>query len=229
MYELEGDEEPANAPVAIKKRVDGLELGVRQTAADERRQIVLLVQELLQVVECTRHLGDRRRHKGSLRKGRVLRPDPVLALAELAGELVGPADAAHKLSVDLAYEPQREGEFGQPFQAVVHGADVVHDLFDIPGHLPLGRVQLEGEGILQRALDTLDLRAQHRLPAHVHGDEQVRIRQRPCHAVQPAHGLIRAREQPDHSEVHIDRRVRRKGRRNEGRVPGRLLHESTRT
>ena len=93
--ELEGDEEPAHAPVAVQERVDGLELGVHEAAVDEHGQVALFVQELLKVVERLGHLGHRRRDEGGLGEGRSARADPVLAPAKLAGQLVGATGAAH--------------------------------------------------------------------------------------------------------------------------------------
>jgi hypothetical protein len=134
--ELEGDEEPAHAPVAVQKRVDGLELGMHEAAVDEHGQVALFVQEILKVVERLGHLGDRRRDEGGPGEGRPARADPVLAPSELAGELVGATGAAQELGVYLADQAQRQRQGRQPLQTVVHGPDVVHDLLHVLRHVP---------------------------------------------------------------------------------------------
>jgi hypothetical protein len=53
----------------------------------------------------------------------------------------------------------------------------------------LGR-ELNVQQVLQRALRALDLRAQAGLLAHVHGDEQVRVRDGSDDAVEPAERKI---------------------------------------
>jgi len=85
MHEQERDQEPPHTTVAIDERVDGFELGVSEPDVDQDRQLVLLVEEALEVVESRMHLRERGRHEGRSFNGRVLRSDPVLMSAELSG------------------------------------------------------------------------------------------------------------------------------------------------
>ena len=60
------------------------ELRVREADLHEKRQVVVLMQEGLEVAERRRDLVGRRRDKGGSGERRTARPDPVLAAPELA-------------------------------------------------------------------------------------------------------------------------------------------------
>src|SRR6266498_1531461 len=100
----ERDEQPADAAVAVEKRMDRLELIVNERQADQRREMRLGVQELLEQVERGVHLRDRRRDVRRLRDLRSRLPDPVLHRAELARGAAIAAHALHQLTVQLADE-----------------------------------------------------------------------------------------------------------------------------
>ena len=94
--------------------------------------------------------------------------------------------------MDFANQTKRERKLREPLQAVVHGGYVIHDLFDIPGRTNSAGVQLELEEILQRALGSFNLRAEDRLPLHVHGNEEIGIGQKLRGAIQAPQPLVGA-------------------------------------
>ncbi len=55
--------------------------------------------------------------------------------------------------------------------------------------------------LVERARDSLDLRAQHRLLANIHRNEQIRIRQQRRHAGKLPEGEIRLRQKADQLRV----------------------------
>src|SRR5262245_3415462 len=81
----EGDEEPANATVAIEKGMDRLELCVRHPDPDDQRQLVLRVQKPLQVAERRWYLLRRRWNERGPRETRPRGTNPVLRAPKLAG------------------------------------------------------------------------------------------------------------------------------------------------
>ena len=225
MDEQEGDQQPADTAVAVEEWVDGLELRMCQAGVDECGQL-LLVQEALEVVERLLHLVDRGRHERRLCQARVLRPDPVLRAAKLAGETVSTATAGQELTVDLADQAERERQLAKPIQAVVHRVDVADDLVDVlrqPAPSRTG-LELDREQILERALRPLDLRAEHSLAPDVHVDEEVRVRNGLDDAVQATDGLIGPGQERVQLTVEGDRRVGRERRRDERRVARALFH-----
>lgn len=113
--------------------------------------------------------------------------------------------------MDLPNQAQRKWEGSEPIEAVVHGADVVHDLFHIARYRPNARAQLHCEQVLEGALRSFDLRTEDGLPSHVHGDEEVRVREMTVDdSVKPPDCLIRPRKEGEQARAHhVDRGVRR--------------------
>lgn len=99
--------------------------------------------------------------------------------------------------MDLAEQPEAQGELvlAEPDQPMVHSGDVVHDLFEVCRALLPLLAGLESEDVVERALGPLDLRAQDRLLAHVHRDEQVRVREDRGDTVEPPERAVRVGEQ----------------------------------
>jgi hypothetical protein len=129
--------------------------------------------------------------------------------------------------VDLAEKPHRHRQLGEPCQAVLHRAHVIHDLVDVSRAIRCQQLRLGGEQILQRALGALDLAREHRLLAHVHENKEVRVGQRLHGAVEPAQRTVGVGEQALQLAGNPDRRVRRQRRRQECAVAFRLAHEPT--
>jgi hypothetical protein len=80
------DERPAGPAVAIGKRVDGLELGVRDRGLGDRGQCLARA-EGGQVFDQARYEFGRRRHEYRRAGVVVASPDPVLLLPQSSGEL----------------------------------------------------------------------------------------------------------------------------------------------
>ncbi|MNV53470.1 hypothetical protein D3C71_1456220 [compost metagenome] len=75
-----GNQQAANAAIAVKKRVNGFKLRVHQRNLDQRRQgAVGLVNELLHIAQQRCHTLGRRRHKHGI--ARLGATNPVLRAA----------------------------------------------------------------------------------------------------------------------------------------------------
>ncbi|GIX33058.1 MAG: hypothetical protein KatS3mg125_1014 [Lysobacterales bacterium] len=118
-------------------------------------------------------------------------------------------DALHELRMDLADQAHRDGKIGQPCQAMVHGPHVVGYLLHVLGGVGVEKLRLGGEQVLQRALCALDLAGEHRLLAHVHVDEEIRIGQREHRAIEPAQRVVGGGEPLAQGAAEIERRVGR--------------------
>lgn len=79
------DEQPADASIAVQKRVDGLELGVDQADLDQQGQRRPVMEEPFQVAEGIEDFMGRGRNESGFGQGATARPDPVLAGSQLAG------------------------------------------------------------------------------------------------------------------------------------------------
>ena len=214
MDEQKRDQETPDSAVAVEERVDRLELRVRQTGVDERRER-LLVEKPLEVVQRHLHLRDRRRDESGLVQGRVLGPDPVLRAAELAREAVGATGPRKQLTMDLGDQAERERQVAQSSEPVVHRVDVPDDFLNVLGQAsPRGRrLQLGGEEVLERALGPLDLRAEDGFAPDVHVDEEVRVWDRLDDAVEPSHRLVGLGEEGVQRPVERDRWIGGQGSR----------------
>ena len=74
---------------------------------------------------------------------------------------------------------------------MVHRPHIVHYLIHIAGQrLGAEQIGLRRQQVLQGALCALDLAGEHRLLAHVHEHEQIRVWQRFHRPIQPAQGSI---------------------------------------
>lgn len=127
--------------------------------------------------------------------------------------------ALEQVGVDLADQPHRHRQSGQPTQAMVHRTHIVHHLVHI-ARQALGAEQLGllRQHVLQRALGAINLAGQHRLLAHVHEHEQVGIGQRFHRAIRPPQGPIGLGEQHLQLATQLQRRIRQQVCRMEGAV-----------
>jgi hypothetical protein len=101
--EVEDDQEAAEAAVAVQERVDRLELEVGEGAPNEEREIHVLVQKRLEIVERILEEISRRRHEK--RVGGVGSADPVLATAKLARRPLLPANPLQQFGMHLPDQP----------------------------------------------------------------------------------------------------------------------------
>lgn len=226
LAEKECDEEAANAAVSVQKGMDGLELGVGQSAEDERRHGGLPVQECFKIGKGLHHFGHRGRGEGGGLERATLRANPVLRTAEFPGRLVTPPHAGHQLAVDFTDEPQAEGQLGKASEPVVHGGDVVHHFLNILGlfrGLPLG---FELQDIFKGALRALDLGTEHGFVAHVHGHEEIGIRKDGADTIEPTQCPICLGKQVVQLVIPDQGGIWRERRRHKGGVSRRLFYKS---
>jgi len=149
--EKECDQEPADAPVPIQKRMDRLELGVNQRDVNHRRQ-GSIVQELLPISQAGHQLCRRRGNVGCVCQGGPGRPDPVLRSAKLTGSRSVTPNAPHQLLVELPHEPEGERECLETLAPVLEGDYVVPHLAEVGGtaldnNPGLGREQFAQSGL----------------------------------------------------------------------------------
>ena len=81
--------------------------------------------------------------------------------------------------------------------------------------------------IAQRTLRALNLARKHRLPAHEHQDEQVRVGQNLDRAVEPSQFAISSRQEGQQRLVHRERRIRRQGLGQKGAIAASLHRVGT--
>ena len=112
-HQQERDQEASDAAIAVEEGVDRLEVGVGDGGVHERRQ-GLVVEEPLPGGEARHQLIGRGRDVGRVVHRAARRSDPVLAAPELARRRHVPAHPPHEVLVQLAHEPQRNGQRRQP-------------------------------------------------------------------------------------------------------------------
>ena len=219
LSEQEGDQQPSHPPIAIQKGMDGFELGMGQTDANQGRQIVLGMEKLLQSAQRLRQLLRGWRHKRGRGQAAAAGADPVLATAQLTRSQPAATHALQQFGVDLGDQPHRHRQRGQPLEAMVHRLHIVHHFIHIARQaLGAEEVGLRRQQILQGALGALDLAREHRLLAHIHEHKQIGIRQGFHRPIQPAQGPIGLGEQHLQLAAQLQRRIGWQRRRMEGPV-----------
>src|SRR5205823_5118365 len=98
----ESDEQAAHTPVAIEERMNGLELVMNEGETNQRGQVRLGMEELLEHVERRVHLRNRWWNVGRVRNRRSGLADPILHAAKLARRAALAANAGQQLRVHLA-------------------------------------------------------------------------------------------------------------------------------
>ena len=180
------------------------------------------MQERFECTERFRHHVGRWWHEARRVERAASGTNPVLARAQLAWLQLAAARAMHELGMNLADKSHTHGQFGQPFQSVVHRAHIVDDLIHIARQMLTRHQRLSGKQILQRTLRALDLAREHRLLAHVHVNEEIGIGQGEHRAVEPPECAISAREQRHQLAGKINCRVRRQRARHKRAVASQL-------
>ncbi len=225
MGKQKGDQKSPNSAIPICKRMDRLELGVREANMDENWEPALFVQKALEIPECLVHIGYGRWDEGCSLDRRVLGADPILVASELSRRPQGTSTGAQQLRMDLSDKPCRERQRRQPLKAVVHCTDVVDNLLDVTWKPRSSGFEVGGKKIIKGALGALDLGAENCLSPNVHGNKKIGIGNRLHHSVQPAERLIGSRQCRQHLGVELDRWIGRKRLGNEGFVPLGLFNE----
>ena len=125
----ERDQQSPDPAVPVEKGVDGLELGVRQADADERRQTVrVAMQKVLQSAQGVRDFVGRRRNEDGLVERAAGGTDPILRRAVIRRAPTGrPALRARDVRESRG-TGGRTGQRAQPSDPVVHGVYVVDHL-----------------------------------------------------------------------------------------------------
>ena len=106
-YQVERHQQASNTPIAVQKRVDGLELVVGDGKPDQMRDVnLVIVPEEFQVAHQLWNAIRVGRNEDGVRQTRS--PDPVLAGAELTRLLVLAAHTLHQAGMGLAEQAVRE-------------------------------------------------------------------------------------------------------------------------
>src|SRR5437870_4164581 len=107
MTEKKGDQNSADAAIAVEKRMNRFELHVREAGPYQHRKAIIFgVQKFFERRHFFRNSGVRRRHERRIARPRAA--EPILRSAKLSGVLVAAAAAGKKHAVDLANESIRE-------------------------------------------------------------------------------------------------------------------------
>ena len=145
----EGDQQPAYPAVAIKERVDGLELHMGKRSLEQGPRRSRVMHEPLECGHAGLHFLRRRRHEDSC--SRTSPADPVLAGAELPRVLTGASPPRKEYGVNLAYQPIGQWKtFGQASKPVLHRRHVVGDLNDVVEGYARRLFELEEQQVGQR-------------------------------------------------------------------------------
>src|SRR3990172_11348957 len=91
MPQQQGDQQPSNAAVPIKERVDGLELVVDQPDTNQAWQLRRCMKVLLKLIEALVHVVDRRGNIGGVFQRAPGRTDPILTAPGLTRGSVLPS------------------------------------------------------------------------------------------------------------------------------------------
>jgi len=119
--EIEVDEEPSQPSVAVQEGVDGLELVVKERAADENRKRRLLVEEPLEIRHRIGYELGRRCNEDCL--GWTSTADPVRRRPEVTRRPFLPANVPEQLGMHLSDEPIAERQFGEALESDLERAD----------------------------------------------------------------------------------------------------------
>jgi hypothetical protein len=149
----ERDQQASDAAIAIEKRVDGFKLGMGQAAANQQRHGgFAFVQEFFERAQGVHQLVRRWRYERRVGQCAACRANPVLGGAEFARWFFPAPHVLHQLAVNFAHQSQAQGQLTQATQPVVHGTNVVDDLFHVFRSVIAGALRLEGQHVFQRAL-----------------------------------------------------------------------------
>ena len=85
LHEQERDKQAPDAAVAVKERVDRLELGVSERCLDKGGKVRRVVQEAFKVIQRRVHVYRGRRHERSVLNPGTFASDPGLGGPKLAG------------------------------------------------------------------------------------------------------------------------------------------------
>ena len=189
------NESSAGPPVAVRERMDGFELRVRERCLCDGGEGIR-VAERAQIVDETGHKLRWRRHEGR-RAGVVLAAaDPVLPVPELARVRRVPR-AGHEAIMEVEHGLRRDRiPWSDLADRGVHGVDVAQNLGG--GQVDRSFAELPrclGPQQLARAdLEALDAGRGHRLGAEQEAGQPFGVRQGGCPGVQPGKRRLGVRD-----------------------------------
>jgi hypothetical protein len=181
----QGDEEAAEAAIAIKKRVNGLELHMGQRGFDQHGQADgFFVEEGFQRGHAGLDLWRRGRNEAGVAWTGA--SDPILATAKLSRLFVAASAFGHEDGVHFTKQAVGEREaFAQAGHAVIQSRDVVGHLDDIIHRTAGHFFQLEKQKVGERGLCAFDLRRKNGFAPDIGVEEKVGIRKERADTVQP--------------------------------------------
>ena len=175
--QVERNQKPPNATISVQKRMDRLELVVRNGRADQVRHLnLVIVPEELQVAQQAREIFDRRRNEPSRREARAA--NPVLRRANLARHLVAAANAVQQPRMGLLQQTHGERQFGEFGNRLVHRPHVVVDLTPVIAPLTCDGLRRKNR-LVHFRLRTLNTAGRARFAHDVHADEEANVRHKP--------------------------------------------------
>jgi hypothetical protein len=165
LAEQEREQEPSQTPIAIQKRMDGLELHMHQAELDQQRQPVVM-EVLLEGIEALHQRLGRRRYKKGI--AWPASTNPVLTATKFAWSPLRASAFAQEHAMNLAEQAQGDGKpLLEPLQSVFHGRDIIGCLAQIVhqrrGTDPMFEEQQFGESRLR----PFNLRGDHGLFANI--------------------------------------------------------------
>src|SRR5205823_13892951 len=118
-----------------------------------------LMEELLEIIERLRHLGNRWRNECRIRETRPPGADPVLTLAKFAWRFSVTPHALHQLGMNLADQAKRQRQLGEALDSIVQCPNVIHDFCSVVKSLALRwfLAFFKANDFIESGVDTLNL------------------------------------------------------------------------
>jgi len=227
LAEHPGDEQTADAPVAVHKRVDRFELIMGQGELDKDGKIARVMEELLEIPEQGAQRRRRGWHKTRFVQGLPLTPDHDLAIPKRARPFRAAAHPFQQAFVDFAQEAEADGQVRQPLQSVLQRPDLVGDFGNVGVFRLVFGLEFKKEQLLQSRDRAFDAAGEDGFAPQEWADQQMGIGQHPANAGQFAQGMIRLGKLLD--QGGIKRQRRRQRVRFERPVPGGVSHQLPRS
>ena len=176
--QVERNQKPPNATISVQKRMDRLELVVRNGRADQVRHLnLVIVPEELQVAQQAREIFDRRRNEPSRREARAA--NPVLRKWTRRFFRRRPSQVSGaQPRMGLLQQTHGERQFGEFGNRLVHRPHVVVDLTPVIAPLTCDGLRRKNR-LVHFRLRTLNTAGRARFAHDVHADEEANVRHKP--------------------------------------------------
>lgn len=129
--EQKSNKKSPHAPVAVQKRMNRLELGMRHSNPDERGAVSGIMEKRLQLPQSDGCFIGRRRNKFGLVQSATFRSDSVLPSPQFARSQVRSTRTLQKFGVDFSNQPRGNWKLAQAFQAVIHRFNAIQRFIGI--------------------------------------------------------------------------------------------------